>query len=55
MSIYGHDIAENGSECLKPSYFDLTEVDKLFGVGVAVRSKMAKMAKIFLIQKNTQF
>ena len=23
-AIFGHDMAENGSECLKPSYFDMT-------------------------------
>ena len=33
MVIYGHDMAENVSECLKQLYFDMTEVKKLFQMG----------------------
>ena len=41
------DMTENWSEFLKPSYFGMAEVEKLFRMGrVAVRSKIAKMAKI---------
>ena len=33
MAICGHDMAENESEYLKPSYFIMTEVKKLFRMG----------------------
>ena len=28
----GRDMAENGPECLKPSHFDMPEVEKFFGM-----------------------